>query len=99
LPIMAPHAGMGTGTACGQRLAWPMISAKLAGDPSLRYTEGGRAFLRWMAGHCVQTDDWREFIDAIPQHWRPAVGRIAAEVSEEWRQFSERLSVKLEAAS
>jgi hypothetical protein len=99
LPIMAPHAGTGTGTACGQRLAWPMISAKLAGDPSLRYTEGGRAFLRWMAGHCVQTDDWREFIDAIPQHWRPAVGRIAAEVSEEWRQFSERLSVKLEAAS
>jgi len=98
LPIRAPNAGMGTGTVQGQRLVWPMISGKLADDPSLRYTEGGRAFLRWMAGHCLQTDDWREFIDAIPQHWRPAVGRIASEMSEEWRQFSDRLGTKLEAA-
>jgi hypothetical protein len=99
VPIITPPAERGTATVHGQRLAWPMISAKLAGDPSLRYTEGGRAFLRWMTGHCLQTDDWREFIDAIPPHWRPAVSRIAAEMSEEWRQFSERLGAKLEAVS
>jgi ParB-like chromosome segregation protein Spo0J len=96
-PVTAMHAQTGTGTRQVQRLAWPMISAKLARDPSLRYTEGGRAFLRWMAGHCLQADDWREFIDAIPQHWRPAIGRIAADMSEEWRQFAERVGTKLEA--
>jgi hypothetical protein len=80
-----------------RRLAWPMISAKLASDPSLRYTEGGRAFLRWMAGHCLGADEWGEFIDAIPQHWLPEVSRIAASMSAEWAQFAERLGTKLEA--
>jgi ParB-like chromosome segregation protein Spo0J len=95
VPVRAVHPEIRQ----GRRLAWPMISAKLAGDPSLRYTEGGRAFLRWMAGHCLQADEWREFIDAIPQHWLPEVGRIAVGMSEEWAQFGERLGIKLEAAS
>jgi hypothetical protein len=76
-----------------------MISAKLAADPALRYTDGGRAFLRWMALHSMQADEWREFIDAIPQHWLKDVSRIAASMSEEWRQFAERLGRKLEWAS
>ncbi|HEY7142677.1 MAG TPA: ParB/RepB/Spo0J family partition protein [Streptosporangiaceae bacterium] len=99
-PVRAIHAPLGAGA--GSRapgLALRMISAKLASDPSLRYTEGGRAFLRWMAGHCLGHDEWREFIDAIPAHWLPEVSRIAAGMSEEWRQFAERLGNKLEAAS
>ncbi len=81
------------------RLSWPAISAKLAADPTLRYTDGGRAFLRWMSLHSMQADEWREFIDAIPQHWLHDVSRIAASMSEEWRQFAERLGSKVEAAS
>jgi hypothetical protein len=102
-PVQALHPQLGLGAAPGARgvprLAWPMISAKLASDPSLRYTEGGRAFLRWMSGHCLGADQWHEFIDAIPQHWLPEVSRNAASMSEEWRQFAERLGTKLEAAS
>jgi transposase-like protein len=102
-PVRALHPQLGLGAEAGARgvprLAWPMISAKLASDPSLRYTEGGRAFLRWMSGHCLGADQWHEFIDAIPQHWLPEVSRIAASMSEEWRQFAERLGTKLEAAS
>jgi ParB-like chromosome segregation protein Spo0J len=89
----------GLGPYHAQRLAWPAISGKLANDPGLRYTEGGRAFLRWMSGHSMQPDEWREFIDAIPQHWLEEVGRIAFSMSEEWRQFAERLGNKMEAAS
>jgi ParB-like chromosome segregation protein Spo0J len=96
-PVTPMHAQAGT-TRQAHRLAWPMISAKVVNDPSLKYTEGGRAFLRWMTGHCVQADDWREFVDAIPQHWRPAIGQIAANMSEEWRQFAERVGSRLEAA-
>jgi ParB-like chromosome segregation protein Spo0J len=79
--------------------AWPEISVKLARDPAIRYTEGGRAFLRWMAVHSMQADEWQEFIDAIPQHWVEDVRRIANGMSEEWRQFAERLGHKMVTAS
>jgi ParB-like chromosome segregation protein Spo0J len=98
-PAPVRTIGPASGTRAAQRPAWPMISAKLAGDPALRYTEGGRAFLRWMSAHSMQADEWREFVDAIPQHWLNDVGRIAAAMSEEWRQFAERLGNKLEAVS
>ena len=89
----------GAGARNAQRLAWPAISGKLTADPALRYTDGGRAFLRWMALHSMQADEWREFIDAIPQHWLKEVSRIAVSMSEEWQQFADRLGTKLEAAS
>jgi ParB-like chromosome segregation protein Spo0J len=95
-PVRIIH---GAGARHAPRLAWPMISAKLAADPALRYTEGGRAFLRWMAMHSMQADEWREFIDAIPQHWLEDVSRIATAMSEEWRHFAERLGNKREAVS
>lgn len=81
------------------RMAWSAVAGKLAGDPTIRYTEGGRAFLRWMAGHSMQSDEWREFVDAVPEHWLEAVSRIAVSMSEEWRQFADRLGSKLEATS
>jgi hypothetical protein len=95
-PVGIIHPG---GTRTAQRVAWPTISAKLTADPALRYTDGGRAFLRWMALHSMQADEWREFIDAIPQHWLKEVSRIAGSMSQEWQQFAERLGTKLEAAS
>jgi ParB-like chromosome segregation protein Spo0J len=102
-PAAAPALVQAIHSVAGVRrrpaMAWPMVSSKLASDPSLRYTEGGRAFLRWMAGHSMQADEWREFIDAIPQHWVRDVFRIAAGMSEEWRLFAERLENKLETAS
>jgi hypothetical protein len=82
----------------GGVLAWPAVSAKLASDPSLRYTEGGRTFLRWMAGRCLQEAEWQEFTDAVPQRWLPEISRIAMRMSEEWRQFAEALGSKRDEA-
>jgi len=87
------------GTRNQQQLAWPTISSKLTSDPALRYTEGGRAFLRWMSQHSTQADEWREFIDAVPTHWLNDVARLALSMSEEWRQFAERLGCRQEVAS
>lgn len=81
-----------------QQLAWSAISAKLTSDPTLRYTEGGRAFLRWMSTHSMQADDWREFVDAIPHRWLRDVSLIAAGMSEEWRLFAEDLRSRQETA-
>jgi ParB-like chromosome segregation protein Spo0J len=96
-PVRAINPAVATRNA--QRLAWSAISAKMAGDPTLRYTESGRAFLRWMSGHSMQDEEWREFIDAIPAHWLEEVTRIAVSMSDEWRLFAERLGYKLQAAS
>jgi hypothetical protein len=92
---LPPHRGTGS----AQQLVWPAISAKLTSDPALRYTDGGRAFLRWMAVHSMQADEWREFIDSIPQRWLQDVCQIAANMSDEWRQFAEQLRYRQEAAS
>lgn len=78
---------------------WPAVPAKLTGDPALRYTDGGRAFLRWMAMHSMQADEWREFIDAVPPRWLEEVAQVAAGMSEEWRQFADHLRCRQEAAS
>ncbi len=95
-PVRAINPAVATRNA--QRLAWPAISAKMASDPTLRYTEAGRAFLRWMSGHSMQGAEWQEFIDAIPPHWLEEVTRIAVSMSDEWRLFAERLGYKLQAA-
>jgi ParB-like chromosome segregation protein Spo0J len=74
-----------------RQLAWSTIAAKLASDPSLRYSEGGRAFLRWMSMHCVDADEWRVFIDVVPVHWRATVASMAENMSSEWLQFAAQL--------
>jgi ParB-like chromosome segregation protein Spo0J len=78
---------------------WSAISAKLAGDPALRYTSGGRAFLLWMSMHAMQADEWREFVDAVPQRWAGEVARVAVSMSEEWLQYARSLRAREEAAS
>lgn len=78
-------------------LAWSVVAPKLTNDPALRYTEGGRAFLRWMATHSMLADEWREFADAVPVRWLDDVRRIAVGVSEEWREFAEWVEAKQKA--
>lgn len=78
---------------------WSSISPKVANDPAIRYTEGGKEFLRWMAMRTKQPDAWREFIDAIPAHWLSVLAPIADSLSEEWSTFAEQLRSRQEAAS
>lgn len=78
---------------------WAAISLKVANDPAVRYTEGGKEFLRWMALHAVDSDRWREFIDAIPVHWLSVIATIADNLSGEWSLFAERLRSRRGAAS
>lgn len=81
-----------------RQLTWPDICTKLTSDPALRYTDGGRAFLRWMAAHSMQADEWREFIDAIPQRWMKDVSQAAMVMSEQWREFAMQMRYRQEAA-
>jgi ParB-like nuclease domain len=82
-----------------RRLAWSAVVGKLAGDPTLKYTDGGRAFLRWMTQHAMHQDEWREFADAIPERWLDEVRQAAAAMSDEWGKFASELGCRQEEAS
>jgi ParB-like chromosome segregation protein Spo0J len=73
---------------------WSAISAKLASDPSLKYTESGRMFIRWMTLQATQAPEWTEFIEAVPSRWLRDIGLIAENIGEQWREFAEQLRIR-----
>jgi uncharacterized ParB-like nuclease family protein len=75
--------------------AWTTVAAKMAADPTIRYTAGGREFLRWMQLHAAEPDDgWRELIDAVPAHWLGVIAPIAERIGKEWSLLAEGLRTK-----
>lgn len=82
-----------------QEAAWQAVLAKLANDPTLRYTEAGRTFLRWMTLHAVSTGEWKTFMEAIPPRWLREISFVANNFSNEWREFARELWDKERAAS
>lgn len=91
-PALLPsRIGPQHGRRAPQPPAWPQIAPKLAGDPSLRYTDGGRAFMRWMTTHMMNMGQWQEFADSVPSHWLDDISAVAEQASEEWRSFAEHL--------
>ncbi|MFI8105655.1 ParB N-terminal domain-containing protein [Streptomyces sp. NPDC086023] len=75
--------------------AWTTVAAKMATDPAIRYTAGGREFLRWMQLHATEPDEgWRELVDAVPAHWLGVIAPIAERIGAEWSQLAERLKTK-----
>lgn len=60
-------------------------------DPSLRYTESGRFFLRWLSTHTVQPSDWENHVLHIPPQSAILVARFARACSQVWSSFAEVL--------
>jgi ParB-like chromosome segregation protein Spo0J len=59
-------------------------------DPSLRFTESGRAVLRWLevpfGGADLET-----VVDKIPSHCAPGLAEVARQRSRDWEQLAEML--------
>ncbi|MEU6121141.1 ParB N-terminal domain-containing protein [Streptomyces sp. NPDC047123] len=89
-PLRAAHPG-------DEPPAWEAVAAKVAGDPCLRYTEGGKKFLQWMALHAGDPDGWQELVNTVPAHWLGVIAPIAESLSKEWGLFAERLRSRQEA--
>lgn len=64
----------------------------LAADPSLRHSESGRHFLRWLHAHFVVDDAWRQRVNAVPPHCTATVAELALQCSNTWRRFAEDLT-------
>lgn len=78
-------------------LTWAGVAAKMANDPAIRYTQGGKEFLRWMALHAAAPEDgWQDFVNVIPAHWLSVIAQLADNISKDWSLFAERLKSRQE---
>ncbi|WP_282695340.1 ParB N-terminal domain-containing protein [Streptomyces sp. CC208A] len=79
--------------------AWATVAAKMASDPAIRYTAGGREFLRWMQAHATDpSEEWRDLVDAVPAHWVGVIAPIAERIGREWHLLAEQLKTKQDMA-
>lgn len=92
----SPRNGSGLHTRRPSSLArsWSEISPKLANDPTIRYTENGRKFLRWMATRIMQPGEWKEFVEVVPTHWTKDISLVAESVSGAWLDFADQLRTR-----
>lgn len=77
----------------GGRSRTPLETLRnLAADPSLRQSESGRHFLRWLNTHFVVDEAWRQQVGAVPPHCTATVADLALQCSNTWRRFAEDLT-------
>lgn len=68
---------------------------KLTPDPSLRYSETGRALLRWLHTVASGPSTGPDFIDGLPSHcWYP-VTQILRQCAAQWLQTAAQLDARL----
>ena len=63
----------------------------LRSDPSVRFTEAGRATLRWLCSHAVEAQDWESVLDGVPMHCTEIVAGLARRSAEAWQQLAREL--------
>jgi ParB-like chromosome segregation protein Spo0J len=61
-------------------------------DPSLRFTESGRALLRLFDVCAIEQGQWQRIVENVPPHLREVVVNLARECAESWRTFADRLA-------
>jgi len=57
-------------------------------DPSLRFTEVGRALLRQLSAHPAGADTWERWAGAVPAHCAEAVAQVARGHAQNWLRFA-----------
>jgi len=67
------------------------IVRNLRNDPTLRFSETGRALLRLLDIRAVTEDKWSAIANNVPPHCREAVAQVALECAQTWRTFAEQL--------
>lgn len=63
----------------------------LRNDPSVRFTDAGRATLRWLCGHAVEVQDWESLLEGVPPHCADMVAGLARRSAEAWQQLAREL--------
>ncbi|MEU5116018.1 ParB N-terminal domain-containing protein [Streptomyces longwoodensis] len=86
----ASGAGRPAGSRCAGGGPARHIAA-LAKDPSLRFTQSGRALLRWLNERAPDVEAARELLAAVPPHCAVTVADLAHTYAQEWQRFAATL--------
>ena len=70
----------------------PEMLDSLRRDPSLRYTESGRALLRWLDQRVVTLDQWQGTARGVPPHCVEMIERVARECARTWMAVAEAVA-------
>lgn len=68
-----------------------LVSA-LRNDPSLRFSDSGRALLRLLGPRDACPHDLDQLVDIVPRHWAGRVADLAEVYSAAWQAFATRLA-------
>ncbi|MFF5126422.1 ParB/RepB/Spo0J family partition protein [Streptomyces syringium] len=63
-------------------------------DPSLRFTEGGRALLQLLSAHAMGVERWQRLVESVPAHRTAMVAQAARNCAEAWQRFALELERK-----
>jgi hypothetical protein len=74
------------GPASARNLAWSL--RQLGRDPSVRYTESGRALLRWLEAHVSGWGQVAGLLDVMPPHCGYLIADIARKCAGEWQELT-----------
>ena len=63
-------------------------------DPTLRYSDSGRNFLRWLGSRALRTEEWRSFLNTVSPHCAIMVSKLAHDCAAAWtalaKEFEQR---------
>ncbi|AQZ70541.1 hypothetical protein BKM31_20920 [[Actinomadura] parvosata subsp. kistnae] len=88
LPLALPAKSASQIALSKETACLDAMLARLTKDPSLKYTDTGRLFLRWLHLHAIDNKDWETFLDSMPEHCRHSVATIARQVASKWQDFA-----------
>lgn len=71
------------------------VLQSLSSDPSLRYTESGRALLRGLLVRATGPEKCQSLIDAAPPHCKYLLVEVARGLAHEWSTLADRLERQL----
>lgn len=70
----------------------PSILDELRRDPSLRFSEAGRALLRWLDVHTVRPDLVARLVQGIPAHCTGPIASLADHNARFWAELSSKMA-------
>lgn len=99
IPDPSPRTIVGSAEVHEARPAGVVSAAELINnlkrDPSLRFTELGRALIRLLDRSAVDLKQLDELMRCVPLHQRDSVVRLARECAGVWRTFADRLTQEM----
>ncbi|MFE9421339.1 ParB N-terminal domain-containing protein [Kitasatospora sp. NPDC006697] len=94
LPPAVPRIGRAAAVPRAHR-AEPFAGLEtLRRDPSLRFTDHGRALLVWLHRRLVVVGEAEDELDSIPSHLLPVVAELAEECAEIWHRLALELQCR-----